>query len=177
MTFPKKKHDWSKPPLGGTERRKWKGFGSEPSLFWGFTNFLILTAGVAYSSSITLRAAWILFVVALFYLVVGIVIIPLVALVHTRRYCKMLASILRGVNLYILFSYAAGAALYALTLFEESLSGVFIFAFWLFGIGYFLAITSSAAAEMEQNPKSVVAKINPNLENLGDFKPSEDERV
>jgi len=174
---PNDRFDWSKPPQGGIDSKGKPSYRSEPKLFWGLTNFLILTVGVGFSSSMVATVTWILLVSALFYFVVGIVMIPLTALVQPRRYGKMLASILRGVNLYILTTYAVGAAILALALYEDSVGGLFSFTLGLFGIGYILAITTSAAVAMERNPKSVIATINPNLEGLGNFKPSDVGRV
>jgi hypothetical protein len=177
MRQSKKSYDWSKPPQGGIDGRGKPSYRSEPKLFWGVTNFLILTVGVGFSSSLIAPLTYILLFAALFFFVVGIVMIPIVAVMQAGRYWKMIAFILRGVNLYVLTAYAMLAGIFALSRYEDSLKGLLIFAPWLGGIGYFIAITTSAAIAMERNPKSVVAKNSPNLENLGQIMPSEDERV
>lgn len=176
MTFPKKKQDWSKPPQGGIERKGWATHRSEPKLFWGLTNFLLLTVGIGFvSARFASHSAYP--IEAIFYFVIGLVVIPLVALVQVRRYGKMFAAILRGVNNYMLVTYAVRAVLYGLTLYIVSMDGLLVLAPVIFVLGYFLAITTSATLAMERKPTPVVAPVNPNLENLSGFKPSDDERV
>jgi hypothetical protein len=175
MKPPEKNHDWSKAPQGGIDSKGKPSYRSEPKLFWGLTNFLALTVG-AYLGSLMAGEFPLLLGPAL-YFIVGIVMIPLVSMVQVSQYGKMFASILRGVNNYILGTYIVGALLYGLTLYLKSNSGFFILVVVAFGLGYFIAITTSATLANERDRSQVTTSIDPELENLGESVPSDDQRV
>lgn len=178
--------DWSKPPQGGIDPRERPKQRAEPSLGKGFLKFLLLTVGPFilgmvfpgfFYIGLTSRLFWFVPPVAGFYFLAGIVVIPFVALFQLRKFGKILAIILRSVNLYIIVSYGVIFCLLEASLrvpfFEKLVQGTMT----MFGLGYFAVTIISAAMAAVPTPEPPRPEFDPILEGLEDFHPTDVGRV